>query len=216
MAIGLQNYPRIQSPDSDFPDGRLKDNDGSTPGTPINELTNGDIHQFFAKLMRLAGIAPNELPESEYVGFQYVDALEDFVNNFMDYETISGTGNFPLVGSVNLSSASIRNAKCIRNGKQIFLSLSVIGNTVANTGFNWTVSLPSGFRMANGVFLQGGIVVRNSTDNLVINHSVDDEDYLACTVSGNQLTIGYGADGAQGTSKGIKFTIDIRGQWNGN
>jgi hypothetical protein len=81
MARGLQNYPNIDGPDSDFPDGRIRDNDGSGNGTPINEETNGDLQQFFAKIMREAGIAPNLLPESEYVGHQYYQALVALINS---------------------------------------------------------------------------------------------------------------------------------------
>jgi len=75
MAIGQRNYPNISPPDGDYPDGRIKDNPGDGSGTPINQLTNGDIQEFFAKLLRLQGVAPSGNPENEYSGHQYIDAL---------------------------------------------------------------------------------------------------------------------------------------------
>lgn len=90
MARGIQHYPRITPPDSDFPDGRLKDRDGSDRGTPINEFTNGDLQQFFAKIMRIAGIAPNLLPDCEYTGFQYYQALSSILNSRIGTPVIRG------------------------------------------------------------------------------------------------------------------------------
>lgn len=58
-----------------YPNGRIKDNSGADDGTPVNELVYGDLHEFFAKLMRLAGIVYNGLPDNETNGFQLVDAL---------------------------------------------------------------------------------------------------------------------------------------------
>jgi hypothetical protein len=58
-----------------FPDGRIKDNDGSGNGTGVNERTNGDLHQTIARLMRLYGITPNDLPDNVQNGYQIIDAL---------------------------------------------------------------------------------------------------------------------------------------------
>ena len=54
--------------------GRIQDDDGSGNGTPVNESVYGDIHQFFAKLMSLAGLIYNEIPENELTGYQLIDA----------------------------------------------------------------------------------------------------------------------------------------------
>lgn len=75
MAIGLENYENISPPDSDYPDGNIKDNTGLFDGTPFDKNTYADIHQTFAKLLRLATITPNGLPENEYNGFQYLEAM---------------------------------------------------------------------------------------------------------------------------------------------
>lgn len=75
MAIGIINMPNTSAPDSDYLGGRIKDDTGINDGTPINVLTNGDIQEFFSKLMNIAGIVPNGLPDSEYTGHQLIQAL---------------------------------------------------------------------------------------------------------------------------------------------
>lgn len=55
--------------------GRIKNDTGSSDGTPVNEFVYGDIHQFFAKLLNLAGITPNDIPDNELNGYQTIEAL---------------------------------------------------------------------------------------------------------------------------------------------
>lgn len=76
MARLLADKKNVQAPDSDFPFGRIKDNDGSNNGTPVDEDVYGDFHQFFEKLMSAAGITANKLPDNDYSGFQLFEALE--------------------------------------------------------------------------------------------------------------------------------------------
>lgn len=60
---------------TNYPSGRIKDNDGSNNGTAVNEATKGDFHQMLEKLMRLYDIIPNGLPDNELNGFQLIQAL---------------------------------------------------------------------------------------------------------------------------------------------
>lgn len=60
---------------ADYPNGRIQDNTGAGNGTPVNEFVYGDIHEFFAKAMRLYGINFNALPDNENNGYQYLDAI---------------------------------------------------------------------------------------------------------------------------------------------
>jgi len=92
--------PNIDNSDPiNFPDGRIKNNDGSGNGTAVNEQTKGDIHEFFDKCMRLYGISHNGLPDSEANGFQTIDAVRalasknDFVLNIT---STSGVLNVPV------------------------------------------------------------------------------------------------------------------------
>lgn len=75
MAYSITAKPNTTTPDGDFPFGNIKDNDGSNNGTPVNVLTNGDIHQFFAKMAYEAGVTLNDLPDSEYSGWQFYESL---------------------------------------------------------------------------------------------------------------------------------------------
>lgn len=85
MATGIENYPNIEPADSDYPDGSIRDNPGDYTGTPFNRLVYDDIHQVFAKLLRLAGITASGLPENEYSGFQYIEALKQVARPYKSY-----------------------------------------------------------------------------------------------------------------------------------
>ena len=69
------NLANIDLSDPNYLYGRIKNNTGSDDGTPVNERVYGDVHQFFAKLISLAGITPNDLPDNELNGYQTIDAL---------------------------------------------------------------------------------------------------------------------------------------------
>lgn len=76
MAVGIQNFNgTVTTPNSDYPSGNIKDDTGSLNGTDIDVKSNGDIHQTLAKLLRLSSITPSGLPDNEYSGFQYVEAM---------------------------------------------------------------------------------------------------------------------------------------------
>jgi hypothetical protein len=75
MARDITVLPNTDAPDTDYPNGRLKDKVGSNPGTRVNEAMVGDWSQFFAKLMRETGATYNNLPDNEYSGQQLYTAL---------------------------------------------------------------------------------------------------------------------------------------------
>jgi hypothetical protein len=79
MARNLTSIPDIQAPDADYPVGRIQNEDAPIVGTPIIEELYGDIVQFFHKLMRIAGLTHNGLPENETQGFQFISALQYYV-----------------------------------------------------------------------------------------------------------------------------------------
>lgn len=104
MAIGLGNYPNIETPDSDYPDGQIKDRAGIVAGTPVNKLCHADYHQFFAKILREAGITPNGIFDNEYSGLQYFEGLLQVIKNtpayVMDYNSLGNS--LSLIGNGNL------------------------------------------------------------------------------------------------------------------
>lgn len=90
---------------SNYPNGRIKDNTGAGDGTPVNRKIYGDIHEFFAKLMRLAGIAYNGLPDNEGSGYQLVDAAIALAGK-NDFVTALNTIVL-VVGGVNTNVMSV-------------------------------------------------------------------------------------------------------------
>lgn len=75
MATGIQNYTDVSTPDSDYPNGNIKDDTGADDGTPVDKQVYADMHQTLAKLLRLSSITPTGLPDNEYSGFQYIEAM---------------------------------------------------------------------------------------------------------------------------------------------
>lgn len=59
----------------DYPKGRIRDNDGSQNGTPVNESVYGDIIQNCVKILAEAGISFSEQPDNVTNGYQLHDAL---------------------------------------------------------------------------------------------------------------------------------------------
>ncbi len=77
MARDKAIQPNIDKSDTgNYPNGRIKDNSGSGDGTPVNEMVYGDIHEAFAKMMRLYGITYSNLPDNEINGYQLVEAIK--------------------------------------------------------------------------------------------------------------------------------------------
>lgn len=140
MAIGLQNMANIESPDSDFPNGNIKDDTGANDGTPANKQTVADIYQFFAKLMRLASITPNGLPDSEYNGFQYVQAVKKLFgrNGAIQYvggaasSTVVTPGNNPSIQYIPTAASGHICSLDITDDEADHLSFVTVTNGSAN------------------------------------------------------------------------------------
>ena len=102
------NQSNIDKSDlTNYPQGRIKNDGGSGDGTPVNEQTKGDIHEFFDKLLRLYGITHNGLPDNEENGYQTIDALKGLANKndyAYDLASISDVLTLPLkVGKLNVN-----------------------------------------------------------------------------------------------------------------
>lgn len=158
MAIGIENYPNIDTSNpSDYPDGRLKDNPGNRTGTPINRLTNGDLHQFFAKLLRDSGIEANGLPENEYSGHQYIEALLNRIENYNEFEN---EGNTPNDGSQVTILTVPRPA-----GKTSILTVTMIAQVVSgviSSEGSCVREVKAGY-LASGTIIDSAEVIINKT-----------------------------------------------------
>jgi len=117
MATGLQNYDDISAPDSDYPDGNIKNDTGANDGTPVDKTVYADMHQTLAKFLRLASITPSGVPDNEYSGFQYVEAMN----------AIFGDGRNLMV----LDTTAVGNVAEARYGtKVVFLKTAGAGNFI--------------------------------------------------------------------------------------
>ncbi len=149
MATNKKNAPNIDLSDlPNYPDGRIKDNSGSGDGTPVNRLLYSDLHEFFAKIMRMANIAYSGLPDNETNGHQLVAAAialagkNDFVYPISD---IAGIVNIATDLAI-LKDGEIMMAKAGFN----FVSQANIKG-VQPTLYNITV--PSAFKTNDYVLL---------------------------------------------------------------
>lgn len=91
MSIGIQNQANIDnSAPLVYPNGKIKDNPGNNTGTPFDAKVYQDFHQFFAKLLRDAGIVPNNLHDNETNGYQYFQAARRLFRQFPNYTPYLG------------------------------------------------------------------------------------------------------------------------------
>lgn len=149
MATNKKNAPNVDLSDpTNYPDGRIKDNTGSGDGTPVNRLLYSDLHEFFAKLMRLANIAYNGLPDNEANGHQLVSAVialagkNDLLYSLSD---VSGVINI----ATDLSIVKDGEVLLTKAGFNFASQTNIKGLTPALYG----ISVPSNFKNNDYVFL---------------------------------------------------------------
>jgi hypothetical protein len=207
MARGIQNFPNIETPDDDYPNGRVKDNAGAGDGTPLNEFVLGDFQQFFAKIMREAGITPNGLPDNEYSGNQYYQALL----GVMKKENTTFFKNSPLTvfSSVNLTGPAA-TGNFVRKNNIINGTVQVSGVATATGSVTWILTLPTGFVLKTTKVGEDddhslvGIVVRRVPSSLdtesitVIKNGVDVIDAAVDINNRFEVTIGTDAEPTMG------------------
>lgn len=93
MATNKADLQNIDKSDLlNYPNGRIKDDDGSGNGTPVNRTVYGDIHEFFARVMNLSGTAYNGLPDNITNGYQLVEAFSFLANKNNFIYTLTSVG----------------------------------------------------------------------------------------------------------------------------
>lgn len=93
MAIDKKDQLNVDNSDlGNYPNGRIRDNDGSGNGTAVNRTIYSDIHEFFAKALRRNKTPYNGQPDNETNGYQLIDAVENLAgkNNKIQSLTTSG------------------------------------------------------------------------------------------------------------------------------
>jgi hypothetical protein len=135
----LNGNPNVDNSDlTNYPDGRIKNNDGSGNGTGVNEQTNGDIHQTISKLMRLYGITPNGLPDNVTNGYQIIEAVKALASkndSIYAITDVSGVLSVPIKLSFMLTNESIICKSGINLGAQTQIKGSdAVTFTLTNEG----------------------------------------------------------------------------------
>jgi len=93
MAIALEDKQNVDPPSALYPNGNIRDNDGSGNGTPVNKINHADFHQFFARLLVEGNVVPNGQPDNAYDGFQYIEALVKLIRSSATIEIEIGAWN---------------------------------------------------------------------------------------------------------------------------
>ncbi len=132
--IRLQDKPNVIAPDSDYPYGRIRNKSGVIHGTPVSQQVYGDMHQFFSRLMAIAGIVANGLPDNAYSGFQLITALQavitGIVNTAVAAEAVLRTAaDAVLQGNINSEASS-------RAGADTTLQTNI--NAFVDNSLSWT------------------------------------------------------------------------------
>lgn len=193
MARSLALKPNTETPDSDYPFGRIRDRSGATNGTGVNENVYGDIHQFFAKLFSESGLTYNELPDNDYSGFQLYEALLEVINAAStEWATVGGLGQPAFQNSWNFNTNPVKFKK--DNSGFVCIEGICSGGTSGTTVF----TLPAGFRPSNSKRFRG------SSNSL----SSGEEQYLSVDTSGN-VYVNYSDSGTPVIFlDAIRFAID--------
>jgi hypothetical protein len=129
MARNKATQPNIDGSDpANFPDKRIRNNDGSGNGTPVNEQVYGDMHEFHAKIMRDAKEPYNGLPDNNSNGYQLYDSLMSLAGKNDLVKDLTSTAT---TLSVPFKVSALKNEEAI-TFKSTFDSVNTI-NLVSGT-----------------------------------------------------------------------------------
>jgi hypothetical protein len=154
MAIPLSSKPNTVAPGGAYPFGDIRDDDGSSNGTPVNTEVYGDFHQFFASLMFAVSATYNGLRENATNGFQYLTALASYVRLLTASETESGTAPIATQALTNagVSDATIVTPLKLKNTPEV---MGVDGSAKVRTKVlninNWNMDLNEFTTITHGV-----------------------------------------------------------------
>lgn len=170
----LSNIANTDIPDADYPKGRIRNRNlgGGIPGTPVIEEVYGDIIQFFQKLVDVAGITENDLPDNESNGHQLLEAFVDYIKDTdnIGYENVVtvGLGSDLTISSMGNNSAAVAindtEVAFIDNGNDNLSTYRWDGNTFSLVGTP----------LAIGGTLTGCCICSFDEDKIALCHDVAD------------------------------------------
>lgn len=149
MARKLELQTNVVAPGGSYPYGRIKNDTGSGDGTPVSEALYGDMHQFFARLMALGGVTPNNNPDNTANGFQLVEALQKYVHPDWTTTGITYFTIGPFTWADNDATGTTDYPVSYKNGiNEIMLAGSATLSSTSTPGDIGIITLPSGARPA--------------------------------------------------------------------
>jgi len=191
MATDKLLVPNIDNSDStNFPNGRIKDNTGIGNGTPVNRLLYGDLHEFFAKLMRMAKITYNGLPDSEGNGYQLVQALQAIANKNDLLVALNSVGGKLQITSVKLSTL-ILNEMLICKAAADYANETELDDSEVGVSFTVTISNASKYKANDYLMLvktSTGITIIRMANAENIDVLVGALSYLKAASSAEAIT----------------------------
>lgn len=131
MARKLEDQANVDAPSVDYPYGRIRDDDGSANGTPLNEAVHGDYHQFFARILAESDVTANSLPDNATNGFEYYQALIQVISKrlgrYSVNDTVQGSAStnfndYILPGIFPVTSSFSNGPSGLGNSSQLIVS----------------------------------------------------------------------------------------------
>ena len=161
-----------------YPNGRIVNNTGANNGTPVNEEVYGDLHETKDKLMRLAGIVYNNLPDNETNRYQLVEALKHLPSkNDMRYDLTSSSGVYRIALKLSrLTAGEVFDAIATSDHASESTIASSIGDTTTKT-----ITVVGNFKTGENlklINLASGIVIIRLVDAVNIDLVVGEFKYL--------------------------------------
>ena len=113
MSRILLNINNVDAADADYLAGRIRNKSVSPAvvGTPVVEELYGDLIQAFQKMLIVAGITVNDLPDNETNGYQLLEALKKFMGGIKTTISTSGGGDILATGLVGVTNINITYQK---------------------------------------------------------------------------------------------------------
>jgi hypothetical protein len=213
--IPLNSNPNIDNSDLiNFPDGRIKDNDGSDNGTPVNRSVYGDIHSTISKLMRMYGIIPNGLPDNETNGYQIIEAMFGLASKNDFIYPLSSNGS---VLSVDIKLSSMRNNEYI-----VCLAGFNKGSEAQITGIgtgNFAISYSGNFKANEYVRViktASGVSIIRLSDAISLDAMVSELSYLKKASDAEELAGTIDTKATTPRSNALAFVERVNGASSGD
>jgi len=210
----LESQTGVEAPSSDYPKGRIVNNQ-----TLVNEEINGDIVQFFHRLVALAGITENTLPDNITNSFQLVTALEAVIRTFAATLIAKGTVELATSDEVDagtdteraITPKSLTDALSVSNG-YIQNIIRQYATTFTKKG---TIELATLAEVDTGTDAERAVTPKTLTDVLNTSNSNIENIIKQYTAVGTWQVPNYYGSNADYTTGGVaplRYRKDAYGQ----